>query len=161
MLRLLCITGMRVGELVSLQLSDVHSGDRAFTVHGKGNRERFAFVTDPDTTRLFDRFLKERRARCVDNPALFTGTGKRPITTDSFRKVLRTLCQIASVESKVTPHMLRHTAATSLLENGADLRIVQEFLGHDSIRSTERYTHIAREHLLKVLRRANPLRRVA
>jgi site-specific recombinase XerD len=57
--------------------------------------------------------------------------------------------------------MLRHTAATTLLENGADLRIVQEFLGHDSIRSTERYTHVARTHLREVLQRTNPLRKLA
>ena len=161
MLRLLCVTGMRVGELVSLQMSDIHPEHRAITVHGKGNRERLAFVTDPNTARLFDRFLKQRRTICADNSALFTGFGTQAITTDIVRKILQKFCHIAGTASKVTPHMLRHTAATSLLENGADLRIVQEFLGHDSIRSTERYTHVAHDHLLRVLRRANPLRRIA
>jgi integrase/recombinase XerD len=161
MLRLLCVTGIRVGELVSLQMSDVHPEHRAFTVHGKGNRERLAFVTDPKTARLFDRFLKQRSTICDDQSALFIGFRKRAITTDIVRKILKKLCRTAGTASKITPHMLRHTAATSLLENGADLRIVQEFLGHDSIRSTERYTHVASNHLLKVLRRANPLRRVA
>jgi len=160
MLRLLCVTGIRVGELVSLRMSDVHPERRALTVHGKGSRERLAFITDHKTGLLFDRFLKQR-CTMGDHPALFVGFGNRSLTTDIVRKILETFCRVAGISTKITPHMLRHTAATSLLENGADLRIVQEFLGHDSIRSTERYTHVAREHLLKVLRHANPLRRVA
>jgi integrase/recombinase XerD len=83
------------------------------------------------------------------------------LNTETVRHLLRKIGEIAGTSRRITPHMLRHTAATTLLENGADLRIVQEFLGHDSIRSTERYTHIARSHFQKVLRRTNPLKNMA
>jgi integrase/recombinase XerD len=161
MVRLLCATGMRVGELVSLRLSDVDAEGKSLTVHGKGNRERLAFVTDPHTVTLMKRFLKRRRRGSIGQAALFASAGNRPLTTDMLRKLLKSLCKLAGTTSRITPHMLRHTAATLLLTNGADLRIVQEFLGHDSIRSTERYTHIARDHLVRVLRWANPLKNVA
>ena len=159
--RLLCVTGIRVGELVSLRLSSVHQQERTLVIHGKGARERLAFVTDHATALLLDRYLKERRQSFANLEELFTTTAGTKLSTDGMRFILRGLGKTAGVSSRITPHMLRHTAATALLENGADLRIVQEFLGHDSIRSTERYTHVARSHLLRVLRRANPLRRVA
>jgi site-specific recombinase XerD len=160
MIRLLCLTGIRVGELVSLQITEVQQDERTLIIHGKGYRERLAFVTDPPTAILLDEYLKIRRALFPDSIALFTNVQGAPLATESVRHILRRLGIIAGASCRVTPHMLRHTAATTLLENGADLRIVQEFLGHGSIRSTERYTHIARGHLLRVLRRTNPLRQI-
>jgi site-specific recombinase XerD len=161
LVRLLCATGIRVGELVSLRLTDVKQIDHALIIHGKGSRERLAFIADLMTARVLDRYLKERRTCFADCDSLFTNAIGSQLSTDSARCILREIGQEAGASCRVTPHMLRHTAATSLLENGADLRIVQEFLGHDSIRSTERYTHIAQGHLLRVLRRANPLKHVA
>jgi site-specific recombinase XerD len=161
LVRLLCVTGIRVGELVSIRTSNVMQIDRALVIHGKGNRERLAFIADQRTACVLDRYLKVRRAHFVDCDSLFTNAAGAQLSTDSARSILRAIGREAGASCRVTPHMLRHTAATALLENGADLRIVQEFLGHDSIRSTERYTHIAQGHLLRVLRRANPLRYVA
>jgi integrase/recombinase XerD len=140
---------------------DVYENDRTMRVHGKGNRERLAFVIEASTASLLDRYLKERRGAFINEPALLTSATGSELTTDSVRLILRTLTKAAGVSQHVTPHMLRHTAATSLLENGADIRIVQEFLGHDSIRSTERYTHVTCSHLYKVLQHANPLKYVA
>ncbi len=160
--RILCVTGMRVGELVSLQLADVHQREKTLNVHGKGSRERLAFVAaDPATARMLDRYLRKRKDLFRNQDSLFVGFAGQALTTDSVRQLLRMLGTDAGATGRITPHMLRHTAATTLLENGADIRIVQEFLGHGSIRSTERYTHVSRAHLQRVLRRTNPLKRVA
>jgi len=161
LVRLLCATGIRVGELVSLRLADVKQIDRTLIIHGKGSRERLAYIADQTTACVLDRYLKERRAHFVDCDSLFTNAGGSQLSTDSARSILREIGHDAGASCRITPHMPRHTAATALLENGADLRIVQDFLGHDSIRSTERYTHIAQGHLIRVLRRANPLKHVA
>jgi integrase/recombinase XerD len=155
------VTGIRVGELVSLRIADVQQQERMLLIHGKGNRERIAFVSDPASATLLDRYLQARRMCFKDREPLFPNAFGAALSTDSTRAILRALAQAANLSRRITPHMLRHTAATFLLENGADLRIVQEFLGHDSIRSTERYIHVARVHLIRVLRRANPLKRVA
>jgi integrase/recombinase XerD len=159
--RLLCVTGVRVGELVALRMLDVRQKERTLLIRGKGDRERLAFVADPVTASLLDRYVLERGRRGARGEALFPNPAGLGISTENVRQVLRALGCAASTSVRVTPHMLRHTAATALLENGADLRVVQEFLGHDSVRSTERYTHVAPMYLRKVLRRANPLKNVA
>jgi integrase/recombinase XerD len=161
MVRLMCVTGVRVGELVSLRVTDVREEERTLNIQGKGSRERLAFVADLPTSRLLARYLKARRGLFADHSALFMTAAGRDVATDGVRHLLRTLGKAAGATCRVTPHMLRHTAATALLENGADLRVVQEFLGHGSIRSTERYTHIARAHFVRVLLRTHPLKRVA
>lgn len=159
--RLLCVTGIRVGELVSLQMEDVQQRERSLVIHGKGRRERLAYIADSTTAQLFDRYLTARRRDERSSVALFPNGRGQAISTENVRRLLRSLGRAAKTSMRVTPHMLRHTAATTLLENGADLRVVQEFLGHDSIRSTERYTHVAPIYLRRVLRRANPLKCVA
>ena len=159
--RLLCVTGIRVSELVSLTIDSVRQQERTLLIHGKGSRERLAFIADRTTAALFDHYLKMRGRLFVDRMPLFTTVAGKSLTTESIRHLLRIVGTAAGASSRVTPHMLRHTAATALLENGADLRIVQAFLGHGSIRSTERYTHVTHRHLFRVLRRANPLKRIA
>jgi len=160
-LRLLCATGIRVGELVALQIQDVQEQEMKMVIRGKGNRERLAFIVDCGTASLLRRYLRlARRGSVLGGPLLKNSAGG-PLTTEGVRRLLRMVAAQSGTSHPVTPHMLRHTAATSLLENGADVRIVQEFLGHDSIRSTERYTHVSQWHLLRVLRTANPLKRVA
>lgn len=161
LVRLLCVTGIRVSELVALRLADVRQRERTLLISGKGSRERLAYIADPRTAALLDRYLRERTRSGAGGDALFPGTGGRSLSTENVRQVLKTIGRVGEVSLRVTPHMLRHTAATALLENGADLRVVQEFLGHGSIRSTERYTHIAPTYLRRVLRRTNPLRHVA
>lgn len=158
--RLLCVTGIRVGELVSLRLSDVRQRERTLLITGKGNRERLAYIADPYTAALLERYLSARHHNS-EGEALFPRGKSANMSTENIRRVLRDLARSAQIHVRITPHMLRHTAATTLLENGADLRVVQEFLGHRSIRSTERYTYVSPAYLHRVLRRTNPLRRVA
>lgn len=160
-IRVLCLTGVRVGELVALHCRDVVHHSSALLITGKGSRERLAFLPDTRTKALIVQYLCARRRYFPSETSLFIGTDGSPLSTDSIRRILGTLSSAAKLSRRVTPHMLRHTAATSFLENGADLRVVQEFLGHGSIRSTERYTHITGGFLLSVLRKAHPLKRVA
>lgn len=158
MVRLLIVTGVRVGELVALRLDDVRIAERTLLVQGKGNRERLAYVADLVTADTLGRYMRLRSVSWPDSPAMFVGTDGQALSTDGVRAIVASAAKAAGIARRVTPHMLRHTAATTLLENGADLRIVQEFLGHNSIRSTERYTHVARRHLFRVLRSKHPLR---
>jgi integrase/recombinase XerD len=88
--------------------------------------------------------------------ALFLNAIGNRLSTQGIAAIISDLCQNAGIKRRVTPHMLRHTVATLLLRNGADVRIVQEFLGHSSIATTQRYTHISKEHLIGVLEKRHP-----
>lgn len=156
-LRILYLTGIRVGELVSLRLSSVDIAAQRIVVHGKGDRERFAFLVDVRTARLLAKYLKHRGKQTKHSDRLFVTSSGHNVSTDAIRSMVRLVAERAGIIQRITPHMLRHTAATTLLERGVDIRIIQVFLGHRSIRSTERYTHVSNPLLVRVLRRANPL----
>ena len=99
----------------------------------------------------------EARARIVtDSPALFVNASGGRLSTQGITNVIARLRREARIRRHVTPHMLRHTVATLLLRNGADIRVVQEFLGHASIATTQRYTHVTKEHMVRVLRKRHP-----
>jgi integrase/recombinase XerD len=160
-LRILSLTGIRVGELVSLHKIDLWERQTTLCVHGKGGRDRTAFIPDKKTQQMIRCYLSMCEAYFPSVPGLLIRSNGAPMTTDAVRQVVKAIAIKAGIVQRVTPHLLRHTAATRFLENGANLRLVQEFLGHGSIRSTERYTHVSSSYLLRILRRAHPLRRVA
>ena len=127
-----------------------------FRVQGKGGRDRLAFVVDEQTVRI-QREHREARSRLItESPALFLNASGERLSTQGMANVIAQFRRDAGIERHVTPHMLRHTVATLLLRNGVDIRVVQEFLGHASIATTQRYTHIAKEHLIGVLRKHHP-----
>lgn len=160
-IRILCVTGVRVGELVRLTRNDVMGTTQMLRIQGKGNRERLAYIADDATWRMLRTYLDWTTRKFPGEANLFLKSDGSSVTTDDVRLLIGSVARKADVEQHITPHMLRHTAATFLLENCSDLRLVQEFLGHDSIRSTERYAHITPTHLRNTLRRAHPLKRVA
>ena len=153
---LLFATGIRVGEAASLDCVDYRSEDRAFHVIGKGGRSRLALLATEATVALQRRHLRMRLSISVDSSALFLNAHGRRLSTQGMTLVLRRMAGKASIRRRVTPHMLRHTVASLLLRNGADLRAVQEFLGHSSITTTQRYTHVAKRQLRHALRRHHP-----
>jgi site-specific recombinase XerD len=153
---LLFATGLRVGEVSSLNVQDFFMRESVFRVKGKGGRDRLAVIVDEVTVRVQREYLEARTQIETRSPALFLNSSGRRLTTQGIANVIAHLQEEAGIERHVTPHMLRHTMATLLLRNGVDIRIVQEFLGHASIATTQRYTHVTKEHLRGVLRKRHP-----
>lgn len=155
-LDLLFATGIRVGEAASLTLDSFIEDGRTLRVHGKGRRPRLAFLIDSRSILLQEEHRRTREAIATDTSALFLNAFGDPLSTQGMANVLKKLRTAAGLQRHVTPHMIRHTVATLLLRNGADIRIVQEFLGHASIATTQRYTHITKQHLVAALRANHP-----
>jgi integrase/recombinase XerD len=153
---LLFATGMRVGEASSLDVNDFVVVDSVFRVQGKGGRDRLAFVVDQQSIRIQREHERVRRQILTESPALFLNAAGERLSTQGMANIISRFRQEAGIQRHITPHMLRHTVATLLLRNGADIRVVQEFLGHASIATTQRYTHIAKEHLIGVLQKHHP-----
>ncbi|MBU1566778.1 MAG: tyrosine recombinase XerC [Proteobacteria bacterium] len=165
MLELLYSTGMRVSELVTRDIADLDFALEVLRVRGKGNKERLVPVGGPAieavngwlSLRL--QLIRERagRGRVVEQEALFlNGRGSR-LSTRSVERIVKAYGERAGISQIVTPHALRHSFATHLLEMGADLRSVQELLGHASLSTTQRYTHLTLDHLANVYDKAHPL----
>lgn len=153
---LMFATGMRVGEVSALDVADFVVAESCFKVHGKGGRYRLAFVVDDQTVRIQHKHLKSRSKMHCDSRALFLNASGSRLSTQGIANIISKFREEAGLSRHVTPHMLRHTVATLLLRNGVDIRVVQEFLGHASIVTTQRYTHVAKEHLIGVLRKHHP-----
>lgn len=153
-LELLWSTGLRVSELCSLEMSDVNFEKKEFSVKGKGAKWRVVFFSDDAKSRLKDYLGK----RSDLTPMLFVGHDRaakqrdelKGITPRSVQRLVERCAKIAGIVKHVTPHTLRHSFATDLLMNGADLRSVQALLGHSSITTTQIYTHVTDKHLAEI-----------
>ena len=156
MIETLFATGMRVGEVVKLRVSDWQAEDANFLVRGKGGRERLAFLPDDRSLRAVTEYLQLRTKVQASTDALFLNAMSKGISEQGVAMTLREVAKSAQIRKNVTPHMIRHTVATLLLRYGADIRIVQEVLGHASISTTQRYVHVAKDHLLATLRTRHP-----
>lgn len=153
---LLFATGMRVGEVSALNLGDFVVAESFFKVKGKGGRDRLAFVVDEQTVRIQKEHMEVRSRLPSQSIALFLNASGERLSTQGIANIIAQFRKDAGIERHITPHMLRHTVATLLLRNGVDIRVVQEFLGHASIATTQRYTHPTKDHLVKVLRERHP-----
>jgi integrase/recombinase XerD len=153
---LLFATGMRVGEASALNVEDFVVAESTFRIRGKGGRDRLAFVVDQQTVRIQCEHLEARCRFPTQNTSLFLNASNGRLSTQGMANIIASFRREAGITRHVTPHMLRHTVATLLLRNGVDIRVVQEFLGHASIATTQRYTHVAKEHLIGVLRTHHP-----
>lgn len=153
---LLFATGMRVGEISTLDLRDFLVEEATFRIKGKGGRDRLAIVVDKETVHVQREHLKARMRIATESTALFVNYSDQRLSTQGISDVIAKLRRQAKIDRHITPHMLRHTVATLLLRNGVDIRVVQEFLGHTSIVTTQRYTHITKEHMARVLRKHHP-----
>ncbi|HKC50891.1 MAG TPA: tyrosine recombinase [Myxococcota bacterium] len=158
LLEVLYAAGLRVSELTTLRLADLRLESRSCTVQGKGRRERQALLGEPAVGAL-ERYLAEVRPRWVragDVPEVFVSARGRRLTRQAVWYRIRAYGRALGIAHKLTPHVLRHSFATHLLEGGADLRIVQEMLGHADIGTTEIYTHVSRSRLHELVNRRHP-----
>lgn len=157
-LEVLYATGLRVSELVHLKLTDLHLSLGLIQTLGKGDKERIIPIGDVAVDWI-NQYLERSRNRLTkgkDSPYLFVNFHGNGLTRQGIWKNLKVIVQAARIDKDVTPHTLRHSFATVLLENGADLRIVQELLGHSDISTTQIYTHISKKHLTEVYQRSHP-----
>ncbi len=158
MLELLYAAGLRVSELVNLKLRDVNTEACFVRVFGKGSKERVVPMGLHAKEKI-DLYVKTTRPVLLKNNAsryLFVARAGKPMTRQGFWKLLRNYSQKAGIRKKITPHSLRHSFATHLLEGGADLRSVQLMLGHVDISTTQIYTHLARKHLKDLHEKYHP-----
>ncbi len=154
-------SGCRASEIVSLKLTDFMDGGRSAIVTGKGNKQRKVYFAEESRKALAE-YLKDRKKLLTDNhiepqPAeLFINLKGGPLTTGGLRYILNRYSGVEGTNRHVNPHAFRHTFATTMLGNGADVRMVQEMLGHSSISTTQRYTHITTEKLIDIYNKAHP-----
>jgi integrase/recombinase XerD len=158
LLETLYATGSRASEVVSLRLPDVHLDSAFCKCTGKGSKERIVPLTGHAVAALRT-YLNELRPRLVkanDVPWLFVSRGGRALTREMLWILVKKYVRRAGLNAKVSPHTLRHSFATHLLSGGADLRAVQELLGHANIRTTQHYTHVDRNRLKAIHRKFHP-----
>jgi len=158
MLQLLYASGMRVSELVSLNLEDINILDGEVRCIGKGRKERLIPIA-PRAASAIDEYVKEARSQLVRNDketALFLNHRGERLTRQGFWQILKGYAKSAGLEADITPHTLRHSFATHMLSGGADLRSVQELLGHANISTTQVYTHLTTEHIRRAYEKSHP-----
>lgn len=162
-LELLWATGMRVSELSGLNFEDLNLENNEIRVFGKGSKERIILVTDRAKSYL-ERYIQTARGLVAkgfkveegeNSPVFINNTGFR-LQPRTIRNVINEIVEKIELPKHVTPHVFRHSFATHLIENGADLRVVQELLGHASISNTQIYTHVSTQHLKDVYNETHP-----
>ncbi len=153
-------TGMRVSEICNITLEDVDLQEKVIRVIGKGNKERRVYFKD-SAKKLMQQYLVESRDKLiVNNPmqtAFFVSSTGQKLSSRVIQYVIQNRADSALVPFKATPHMLRHTFATNLLNHDADLKMVQDLLGHESLSTTQIYTHVSKKRLKEVYEHHHPL----
>lgn len=156
---LMVATGARVNEVVSIQCQDIDLPGRSLRIVGKGRRERQVFLTNDWIKELTGAYIKTRGALGVDHTQLLFNWRGDPLSAPAMRARLAKAARDAGLGARVTPHMLRHTAATQLVEAGVDIRYIQRLLGHASLTTTEIYTHVSDRALSQAVSKADVLGR--
>ncbi|WDF81549.1 tyrosine recombinase XerC [Lacticaseibacillus pabuli] len=152
LLEVLYGTGMRASECVNLELNQIDMNSRAILVHGKGNKDRYVIFGERARDALQNYIAGARKelggVRSLVEPHVFLNQHGKPLTVRGLEYILEQLIKQSSLPGDMHPHMLRHSFATHMLNHGADLRSVQELLGHASLSTTQIYTHVTTEHML-------------
>ena len=160
LLETLYATGIRVSELINLKFSDLHEELKLLKVLGKGSKERLIPISDVAISWIKSYQEKVRDPLLLKSgkytDTIFLNNRGGALTRQAVWQIIKRYCQMAGIKKNVTPHTLRHTFATHLLENGADLRVVQEILGHSDISTTQIYTNLSQQHILQVYAKTHP-----
>lgn len=156
-LELLYATGIRCGELVAISLGDINLNEKTIRIFGKGRKERFVLFGEKAKNKIEEYLEKERPAsNSLSDPLFLTMRNKR-LNARTVQRIIEMFRAFLNIERKITPHKIRHSFATHMLNQGADLRVVQELLGHKSLASTERYTHVSLDDLSRMCDAIHPL----
>ena len=155
-MELLYSSGLRVSELANMNISDVDFFSEVVRIKGKGKKERLAPVGSVAINAMRQYLEKRNGGQQTDEPAFFLNKSKTRLTDRSVRRILNKYARKAALAKQISPHMLRHSFATHLLDRGADLRSVQELLGHENLSTTQIYTHVTTKRLKEVYDKSHP-----
>jgi len=159
-LELLFTGGLRVSELCGLALSDINLKYNAITIHGKGNKERLIYLENAEVIRALNSYLFQRINARIDHPYLFITKFGQMLSTQAVRNLVTKYTRLAGIKKNITPHVFRHTFATLLLEEGVDIKYIQDFLGHSSITTTQIYLHTTNRQKRKIIANQHPRQRL-
>ncbi len=157
---LLYASGMRCSELVSIRICDINMHEKTIRILGKGNQERIALFGDKAKSKIHEYLLKERLPAQTHTDPLFVNHRNGKLTTRSVQRIVEMFRSFLKIDKHLTPHKLRHSFATHLLNQGTDLRVVQELLGHKSLSSTEKYTHVSLGDLTRMCNEIHPIKKM-
>lgn len=155
-IELLFATGMRISELCSLNTDDVNLYDKTILIYGKGSKERKVQIGNDDVIQILKKYQNSFEKEIQSCQYFFTNQSGRKLSEQSVRRMINKYTSLAAIDLHITPHMFRHTFATSLLEADVDIRYIQEILGHSSITVTEIYTHVAMSKQRDILTTKHP-----
>lgn len=150
--------GVRISELINIKLKDIDYSNKTILVYGKGSKERIVSYGEY-AKEIIEIYIKNGRNQLLDgvkSDYLIVGNKREKLTSRRIEQIINKLIEKTSIKMNITPHMFRHTFATHLLDQGCDLLVVQELLGHASLATTEIYTHVSNEHLREVYRKCHP-----
>ena len=156
-LELLYATGARCSELISIRIKDINLNKKTILVYGKGRKERIVLFGSKAREKLENYMVKERQNIASTDDFLFLNHRGQPLTSRSVQRIIEAFRPFLKIDKEISPHKIRHSFATHLLNQGADIRIVQELLGHKNISTTEKYTHLTQEHLAELFDTIHPI----
>jgi len=159
-LELLYATGIRCSELVSIRFCDLDMSNRTIRIKGKGNKERIVLFGSKANKKLSDYLQFERAHQKKADERFFLNYRHEPLTSRSIQRIIHMFRHFLKVDRPITPHKIRHSFATHMLNQGVDLRVVQELLGHQSLSSTEKYTHVSLDKLTKMCETIHPIHKL-
>lgn len=155
-IELLFCTGLRISELCMLRPEQVDLANHIFLIQGKGNKERMMQICNPEVANLLDRYFETYQTDIQQSGWVFVNRLNQRLSEQSVRTILQKYCKQANIQQHITPHMLRHTFATLLLEEDVDIRYIQRMLGHSSITTTEIYTQVSMSKQRNILKSKHP-----
>lgn len=159
-LELLFATGIRISELCSLTPQDINLVEGEVLIHGKGKKERIIQIPDKDLRKLLADYGKDHEEEICCSGMFFVNRRGRPLADQSVRNMILKYCEKAGISQHITPHMFRHTFATSLVDSDVNIRCIQEILGHSSIQTTEIYTHVSAAKQRQILTEHHPRKKL-
>jgi len=155
-LELLFAGGLRVSELCSLTFLDLDINSGSLYIHGKGNKERIVYLENQEVLEGLKNYLKLRNSLELDLPFLFVTKFNGPMSTQGVRNLVTKYTKLAGIQKNITPHVFRHSFASLLLEEGVDIKFIQDFLGHSSISTTQIYLHTTGDKKREIMSKMHP-----